>query len=126
MNKAKTEIAEYTESKLDKQKYLATEKAIAKMDKYSRQEVQDNDWLKREVSDSRVDGWLKREVSDSRVDGWFKREVSDSQVDDWFKRKVRDARVAASTSRVDVVKQSQYLCRSRAQYSIQVSACFMS
>ena len=49
LNKAKTEIEEYTENKLDKQKYLATEKAIAKMDKYSRQEVQDNDWLKREV-----------------------------------------------------------------------------
>ena len=54
LNKAKAEITDYTENKLDKQKYLATEKAIAKMDKYSRQEVQDNEWLKREVKEIRA------------------------------------------------------------------------
>lgn len=46
---AKTEIEKDTDDRLDQQKYLATEKAMSKMDKTSRQEVLDNDWLKREV-----------------------------------------------------------------------------
>jgi len=46
---AKEEVGKHTEDTLDKQKDLASEKAMAKMDKYSRQEVLDNDWLKQEV-----------------------------------------------------------------------------
>lgn len=47
--KTKEEIERYTEEKVDQQKHRASEKAINQMDKYSRQEVLDNDWLKREV-----------------------------------------------------------------------------
>ena len=47
---AKDEVEKHTDETLDKQKYYASEKAMAKMDKYSRQEVLDNDWLKKEVS----------------------------------------------------------------------------
>jgi len=46
---AKSEITSKTKDTLEKQKFIATEKAMAKMDKYSRQEVLDNDWLRREV-----------------------------------------------------------------------------
>ena len=49
MNKAKQEIEEYVEKKVETKKYQATERAVARLDKYSRQEIQDNDWLKREV-----------------------------------------------------------------------------
>ncbi|XP_045197461.2 coiled-coil domain-containing protein 83-like isoform X4 [Mercenaria mercenaria] len=47
--KTKDEIEKYTEEKVDQQKHRASEKAINQMDKHSRQEVLDNDWLKREV-----------------------------------------------------------------------------
>lgn len=49
LNQAKDEITEHTDQTLDNQKYLATENAMARLDKNSRQEVLDNDWLKREV-----------------------------------------------------------------------------
>lgn len=49
LDHAKDEINQEIEERLDKQKYLASERAIAKMDKHSRQEVSDNDWLKKEV-----------------------------------------------------------------------------
>ena len=52
LDAAKVDIEKHTEETLDKQKYLATEKAMAKLDKNSRQEVLDNDWLKREVSEN--------------------------------------------------------------------------
>lgn len=47
--KDKEEIEKNTLQVLDRHKYIATEKAIAKMDKYSRREVIDNDWLLREI-----------------------------------------------------------------------------
>ncbi|KAL4233870.1 hypothetical protein ACF0H5_008544 [Mactra antiquata] len=63
--KTKEEIEKYTEEKVDQQKHQASEKAINKMDKYSRQEVLDNDWLKREVEIHRRDTEdLKIEVED--------------------------------------------------------------
>ncbi|XP_013396467.1 coiled-coil domain-containing protein 83-like [Lingula anatina] len=46
---AKNEIQQYTEETLAHTKSNASEQAIAKMDKNSRQEVLDNNWLKREV-----------------------------------------------------------------------------
>ena len=49
LHSAKEELSVATQDTLDKQKDLASEKAMAKLDKYSRQEVLDNDWLKREV-----------------------------------------------------------------------------
>jgi len=49
LSRAKEEIEKSTSEILDRQKYIATEKAIAKMDKYSRREVIDNDWLTRET-----------------------------------------------------------------------------
>ncbi|KAL5010357.1 hypothetical protein ScPMuIL_012662 [Solemya velum] len=60
LEQTKTEIKRYTEDTLDKQKYLASEKAIAQLDKNSRQEVLDNDWLRREVEIH------KRDVADLR------------------------------------------------------------
>ena len=50
LQSAKEDVKQETQETLDKQKDLASEKAMAKMDKYSRQEVLDNDWLKKEVS----------------------------------------------------------------------------
>ncbi|XP_041351289.1 coiled-coil domain-containing protein 83-like [Gigantopelta aegis] len=49
LEESHTVVEKYTEETLAKQKDLATEKAIGKLDKYSRQEVLDNNWLKREV-----------------------------------------------------------------------------
>lgn len=63
--KTKEEIERYTEEKVDQQKHKASEKAINQMDKYSRQEVLDNDWLKREVEIHRRDtDDLRREVEE--------------------------------------------------------------
>ncbi|KAK2179362.1 hypothetical protein NP493_494g01008 [Ridgeia piscesae] len=49
-DKAKEEILADTEVSVEQQKYLASQRAMSKMDKYSKQEVIDNDWLKREVA----------------------------------------------------------------------------
>ncbi|XP_064617817.1 coiled-coil domain-containing protein 83-like [Liolophura sinensis] len=49
LDTTKSDIKKKTDNALDQQKYLAAEKAMAKLDKQSRQEVLDNDWLKREV-----------------------------------------------------------------------------
>ncbi|XP_071956060.1 coiled-coil domain-containing protein 83-like [Antedon mediterranea] len=46
---AKDEIRKSTEQRLDEQKYIASEKAMTTLDKFSTQEVKDNDWLKRET-----------------------------------------------------------------------------
>ncbi|CAH1798140.1 unnamed protein product [Owenia fusiformis] len=48
--KARNEIQEYTDTTLDKQKHLATERAMGTMDKYDRQAVLDNEWIKQEVA----------------------------------------------------------------------------
>ncbi|KAK6187775.1 hypothetical protein SNE40_005727 [Patella caerulea] len=50
LEKTKAEIEIYTDDTLAKQKDLASDKAMEKLDKHSRQEVLDNDWLKREVA----------------------------------------------------------------------------
>ncbi|XP_005090038.1 coiled-coil domain-containing protein 83 [Aplysia californica] len=49
------EIERYTEDTLSQQKDKASEKAMAQLDKKDRQEVLDNDWLKREVAIHRVE-----------------------------------------------------------------------
>ncbi|XP_061193337.1 coiled-coil domain-containing protein 83-like [Saccostrea echinata] len=59
--RAKNEITSRTESMLDKQKDLATQKAISKLDKYSQREVLDNEWLTREVNIHRQDTSVLRE-----------------------------------------------------------------
>ncbi|XP_052807568.1 coiled-coil domain-containing protein 83-like isoform X3 [Mya arenaria] len=60
--KTKDDIERYTTEKVDQQKHRASEKAINQMDKISRQEVLDNDWLKREVEIHR------RETDDLRYE----------------------------------------------------------
>ncbi|XP_060063304.1 coiled-coil domain-containing protein 83-like [Ylistrum balloti] len=63
--KATAEINQHTEETVDKQKYLASEKAIGQLDKYSRQEVLDNDWLRREVEIHKAESAeLRKEVED--------------------------------------------------------------
>lgn len=59
--RSKNEISSRTESMLDKQKDLATQKAISKLDKYSQREVLDNEWLTREVNLHRNDTEALRE-----------------------------------------------------------------
>lgn len=59
--RSKNEISSRTESMLDKQKDLATQKAISKLDKYSQREVLDNEWLTREVNLHRKDTDALRE-----------------------------------------------------------------
>lgn len=59
--RSKNEISSRTESMLDKQKDLATQKAISKLDKYSQREVLDNEWLTREVNLHRKDTVALRE-----------------------------------------------------------------
>ncbi|XP_062603942.1 coiled-coil domain-containing protein 83-like [Saccostrea cucullata] len=59
--RSKNEITSRTESMLDKQKDLATQKAISKLDKYSQREVLDNEWLTREVNIHRQDTSVLRE-----------------------------------------------------------------
>lgn len=59
--RSKNEISSRTESMLDKQKDLATQKAISKLDKYSQREVLDNEWLTREVNLHRKDTEALRE-----------------------------------------------------------------
>jgi len=49
------DIAKSTEDTLSQQKDKASEKAMAQLDKKDRQEVLDNDWLKREVAIHRVE-----------------------------------------------------------------------
>lgn len=49
LNIAKEEIKKETTERLDEQKYIASEKAIKTLDKFSSQEVIDNDWLKKEL-----------------------------------------------------------------------------
>ncbi|XP_041463628.1 coiled-coil domain-containing protein 83-like [Lytechinus variegatus] len=49
LNIAKEEIKKETTERLDEQKYIASEKAIKTLDKFSAQEVIDNDWLKKEL-----------------------------------------------------------------------------
>ncbi|XP_052240713.1 coiled-coil domain-containing protein 83-like isoform X2 [Dreissena polymorpha] len=49
LEKTKAEIDKFTIEKEELHKHQATQKAMNQMDKYSRQEVLDNDWLKREV-----------------------------------------------------------------------------
>jgi hypothetical protein len=53
LTRAKDEIEKSTAEILDRQKFIATEKAVAKMDKYSRREVIDNSWLTRETETHR-------------------------------------------------------------------------
>ncbi|KAL3881283.1 hypothetical protein ACJMK2_027738 [Sinanodonta woodiana] len=65
LNETKDEIQRLTDEKLDQHKHNATEKAIHQMDKYSRQEVLDNDWLRREVEIHRRDTEdLKKDVEE--------------------------------------------------------------
>lgn len=59
--RSKNEISSRTENMLDKQKDLATQKAISKLDKYSQREVLDNEWLTREVNLHRKDTEALRE-----------------------------------------------------------------
>ncbi|XP_033741617.1 coiled-coil domain-containing protein 83-like [Pecten maximus] len=62
---ATAEINHHTEETVDKQKYLASEKAIGQLDKYSRQEVLDNDWLRREVEIHKAESAdLRKEVEE--------------------------------------------------------------
>ncbi|XP_070568528.1 coiled-coil domain-containing protein 83-like [Ptychodera flava] len=49
LEKAKTEIGKTTEGKLNSQKEIASDKAMKTLDKWSAQEVMDNDWLKKEA-----------------------------------------------------------------------------
>ncbi|XP_064628147.1 coiled-coil domain-containing protein 83-like [Lineus longissimus] len=49
LDKAKDEIRQSMDETLDNQKFIASEKAMGRMDKNSKQEVLDNDWLKRET-----------------------------------------------------------------------------
>jgi len=56
------EIEKYTEDTLSQQKDKASEKAMAQLDKKDRQEVLDNDWLKREVAIHRVETEKCRKV----------------------------------------------------------------
>ncbi|KAK3097159.1 hypothetical protein FSP39_006938 [Pinctada imbricata] len=60
--RARDEISDYTENMLHKQKDVATQKAISKMDKYSQREVLDNEWLMREVELHRRDVGDQRKV----------------------------------------------------------------
>lgn len=65
LEKTRNEIQIYTDETLNQQKHKASEKAINQMDKHSRQEVLDNDWLKREVLIHRRDTQdLTAEVED--------------------------------------------------------------
>ncbi|KAK3754835.1 hypothetical protein QZH41_011317, partial [Actinostola sp. cb2023] len=50
LNIAKEEISSYTDNTLSKQKDIASEKATNSLDKYSRAEILDNRWLKKEVA----------------------------------------------------------------------------
>ncbi|PIK50535.1 putative coiled-coil domain-containing protein [Apostichopus japonicus] len=47
---AKEEIKRSTEDRLSDQKYVASEKAMTTLDKWTSKEVKDNDWLRREAS----------------------------------------------------------------------------
>lgn len=67
--RAKNEISTRTENMLDKQKDLATQKAISKLDKYSQREVLDNEWLTREVNLHRNDTDALREKVESLEKG---------------------------------------------------------
>ncbi|XP_077976996.1 coiled-coil domain-containing protein 83-like [Glandiceps talaboti] len=49
LEKAKSEIGKTTDEKLNSQKEIASEKAMKTLDKWSAQEVMDNDWLKKEA-----------------------------------------------------------------------------
>ncbi|XP_074649909.1 coiled-coil domain-containing protein 83-like [Tubulanus polymorphus] len=49
LDAAKSEIESKMENAMDSQKHYASEKAMSRLDKNSKQEVLDNDWLKREA-----------------------------------------------------------------------------
>ncbi|XP_072036467.1 coiled-coil domain-containing protein 83-like [Amphiura filiformis] len=55
LNIAKDKIKTSTEDRLSEQKHIASQKAMTKLDKWSTQEVMDNDWLKREAELHRVE-----------------------------------------------------------------------
>ncbi|XP_021359396.1 coiled-coil domain-containing protein 83-like isoform X2 [Mizuhopecten yessoensis] len=86
--KATSEINQHTEETVDKQKYLASEKAIGQLDKYSRQEVLDNDWLRREVEIHKAESAdLKQEVEDLEKANLF-------VMADLFECKIEDLKVS--------------------------------
>ncbi|PIK52791.1 putative coiled-coil domain-containing protein [Apostichopus japonicus] len=60
---AKEEIKRSTEDRLSDQKYVASEKAMTTLDKWTSKEVKDNDWLRRETDLHRQEvGHLKQTV----------------------------------------------------------------
>lgn len=84
------DIERYTEDTLSQQKDKASEKAMAQLDKKDRQEVLDNDWLKRETAIHRVE----TEKAHSVVEGLEMENLS--LMSELFECSVEDLKVSRS------------------------------